>query len=699
MNINALATLPNLRLAWRRITTGGNYQYKRYFRHLYSAYELALDDNLKDLRSRLLALSWQPSSPDRIYLPKPSGLQRPLTLLHLEDQIVLQALANVVAAKIARRRRQYVYKTVFSNIQQPLVSIFFVEKWQVTYAAFSAQVEKHFYSGRTWVADFDLAAFYETISHDLLLRTAFPRSRQTESMTWLRGCLSAWTSARPANSLGHGLPQGPIASDFLAEAFLLPVDEAMGLATGYVRYVDDVRLFAHSEDVLRKRVIQLEIHCRDRGLIPQVGKFHIRQAHSINDARAMLPSVGAARDTTDPRLTKALAERLVRAAIGGRPLRVVDKTRFRYVFYRAKASPMLLRLACTLLPRNPEHVDALVAYLAQYGYRKSLRDCCLAVLAKTPYEYVQGELWHILARFYGHPVAFDAAVRRRLRKRAVDVLLDKKATTAVKWGAAHFVCAAEVFDHKPHTRHLGRQSSAILQALVAPVLPSAALKKTGVSRRFLSRTAIEPGVALAGPLHAAGLSTVDLGIAEATLPRQVRHVFSRLGLLPRPARRVDVVSEILQRRYGAAAGGRWKQLLGPEYLHATGILVQADSAFTSAPSYWLSHQNSFNQTVFLALQRRLMAIGGQGAVRTRNATGELFDYGVTLDKNNAFSRAHPTIADCFREMNSRRNKMPGSHPYEKRTAAQTKFLTSQERNRMVGLLRAAYTEIANRFVT
>ena len=32
MRINQLASKKNLALAWRRITTGGNYQYKRFYR-------------------------------------------------------------------------------------------------------------------------------------------------------------------------------------------------------------------------------------------------------------------------------------------------------------------------------------------------------------------------------------------------------------------------------------------------------------------------------------------------------------------------------------------------------------------------------------------------------------------------------------------------------------------------------------------
>ena len=87
MKIERLASIPNLKLAWRRITTGDNYQYKHYYRSLYYAYEIALDKNLRDLRTRLRGRTFEPQNPERIFVPKPSGLHRPLGLLHIEDQI------------------------------------------------------------------------------------------------------------------------------------------------------------------------------------------------------------------------------------------------------------------------------------------------------------------------------------------------------------------------------------------------------------------------------------------------------------------------------------------------------------------------------------------------------------------------------------------------------------------------------------
>jgi hypothetical protein len=277
--------------------------------------------------------------------------------------------------------------------------------------------------------------------------------------------------------------------------------------------------------------------------------------------------------------------------------------------------------------------------------------------------------------------------------RAIAVLKDRHANTAAKWGAGHFVCEAEQFDERPYSRYLRYQQSAMLQGLVGPMLPPDALSAGGIAQPYLRRTTIEPGLSIASALQARRVSLTSLGIDPATLPRQVLRVLEVLGVVTGAAPTLDIIGEIIEARYGVRTSGHWQRLLGAEYVHAMGLLVQADVAFFSGRSYWLSHLNSFNQVLFLQLQDHLAAKGQPGVVTTRNVSGELLDYGVTLQAGNAFSKAYPAIADCFRSMNVRRNKLPGSHPYDKKTAAQTRYLAASERNRFVAQLRKAYAEV------
>ncbi|MFK7824505.1 MAG: hypothetical protein AB8G05_10120 [Oligoflexales bacterium] len=133
MDLSNLGSKKNLELAWQRISTGLNHQYKKYFREQYGIYEIALSDHISNLSIAIKTRSYEPSKPTRIYIPKPSGLQRPITLLTLEDQIVLQAIANLYAKKCQVSRQQVQDKKTYSNYIEDTQSIFLFRNWRKSY--------------------------------------------------------------------------------------------------------------------------------------------------------------------------------------------------------------------------------------------------------------------------------------------------------------------------------------------------------------------------------------------------------------------------------------------------------------------------------------------------------------------------------------------------------------------------------------
>lgn len=693
MRIAELANRRNLKLAWRRITTGGNYQYKQLYRGLYYAYEVALDANLRDLRQRLVGGSFEACHPERLFVPKATGLHRPLALLNIEDQVVLQAFANLAAKRMQGRREPLQFKVVFSNILEKPDSIFFFRRWQDTYGAFQGQIREYYQDGMRWVGDFDLAAFFDTISHELLLRMIYPQSTN-DDIELIRQCLRTWSSDRAASGHGHGLPQGPLASALLAELFLLPIDLALQKRRGYLRYVDDVRLFGATEDEVRANLIELERHCRERGLIPQTGKFAIKRAHSVKEAMGMLPSISDPQhEAGTEKIDKEQARRVFRSAIGGRPYRVTDKSRLRYVLFRAAPDGELLKLVLRLIPRHPEHADAFFEYLSLFGYRKPIERLCRSLVMQNPYPYLRGEAWHVLARYRREarsPIALEPEL---LTSRAIDIAREGTSENFVeRWGACHFLCVSEELTLSPHSRLL-KNLPPLLQSLLAPTLPEGAFAKGEVVETYLRRPAPEPGLSVCSALHQRGLTPADFGLSVGRLPSQVANTLRELGIVFTPGRTVDPIAEILHTRYGVSRSKSWRRLLGPEYIHALGLLKQAEASFAAGATSWLAYQNSFNQTVFLALQQHLAATGHAAACPIKGKKGELVDFGVTLDANRPFSKHCPTIADCFKEMNVRRNRLPVSHPYEKKTAAQSRYLRTQERNRFVAKLRKAYADL------
>ena len=114
MDLKKLIAKKNLELAWRRITSSKDARYKAFFRHILESYELSYKENIDDLRRRLKNREYVAQPPLRFYVPKPSGLQRPITLLYLEDQIVLQALTNLFAEKVRQQRGKLSGQFVFT---------------------------------------------------------------------------------------------------------------------------------------------------------------------------------------------------------------------------------------------------------------------------------------------------------------------------------------------------------------------------------------------------------------------------------------------------------------------------------------------------------------------------------------------------------------------------------------------------------
>jgi hypothetical protein len=126
-------------------------------------------------------------------------------------------------------------------------------------------------------------------------------------------------------------------------------------------------------------------------------------------------------------MPKKDAIRIFRSALSGKPLVVIDKTRARYVLYHSDPSSKLLGYVLRLMPRHPEHIDALVYYLSQHKASQRVVRKCAEILQTSPYEYVRGEMWHILARM------MKPQQMRGHLTRAVDIVKDKQAMWRGMW--------------------------------------------------------------------------------------------------------------------------------------------------------------------------------------------------------------------------------------------------------------------------
>lgn len=129
--------------------------------------------------------------------------------------------------------------------------------------------------------------------------------------------------------------------------------------------------------------------------------FKVCYAQDVTEALGTLPSIAesAAQDPDVTAMDEKAALKLFGDAVGGRPLRVIDRSRLRFVLYRNGPSRTISSKALKLLPTHPQHIDAFAAFFHNYSKsRLIIRHVTLMLKKGVLHDYVQGELWLIASR-------------------------------------------------------------------------------------------------------------------------------------------------------------------------------------------------------------------------------------------------------------------------------------------------------------
>jgi hypothetical protein len=160
--------ISNLQRAYRWVLSSADARYKNYFREDYAAYALASASNLRILSRQIKGGRFMPSHASKVYLPKTSGLLRPISLLTVNDQIAYQACVNIVAEELQKRTKKRRRVTVFFHLYAGAKSPFFYLRWETSCAIYANAIRHNFANGFRYVATFDLTAFYDSIDHHVL---------------------------------------------------------------------------------------------------------------------------------------------------------------------------------------------------------------------------------------------------------------------------------------------------------------------------------------------------------------------------------------------------------------------------------------------------------------------------------------------------------------------------------------------------
>jgi len=697
--LNQLAKIENLHLAWNRILSAGNGKYKKYFRDMYNTYDLSLDENLKHLNERIIGGSYKPQPPVMIYEPKSSGLVRPISLMTIEDQIILQAIANLYANKFSEERLLHEGKTVFSNIlDRSQNSIFFFKKWIDSYNDFQLQSQNLFLAGSVWMMDFDLAAFYDSICHQLLIRKLLPK-KQNSLREFLTDCFEIWTSTSKTLQKGHGIPQGPIASDFLAEVFLHDIDKTIQKKNiFYLRYADDFRFFGFTKHSVMNNLHETDVVCKKHGLIPQSAKISIRKIKSIEDFKTFEESGDPEEDESDLEdLGRDEAETIFFDSVDEKTGDLLIKSTIKYVLKRSGPSPRIKSFLLANLTRNLQFTEEIFTFFENYIDDANVRKRVEGLLWNR-FDFVRAHAWFFMAKSISN---ITNAHRKTHINYAINEVRKKSDNTLARMGALLFLIKAEQEGHGALSNFIQSESTWFNKAVLANELPPRILTQSQVMKVYFGKTNFEPSMMLGPHFHRNGLSPRDSGITAKSIKSQTKNIYKELGLIRKTAStNIDPVGEILTNRYGVDHWTKWKDLLAFEYDHALGILKQGDRLYYKSKDKWLSDQNSFNNSLFLAMIETLTINNLPGNnVQINHQNGNRRPFGTLVSRHNMndFVQNYPNVADAFHKVNERRNNLPGSHPYDLKSFARTKPLSESERADLTQSLTIAYNEIIQIF--
>lgn len=346
--------------------------YKAYFRDSYDAFAIASDTHLKWIRAEGIRDRYEVAHASKVLVPKPSGVLRPITLLKVEDQIVYQAIVNVISEELKKQTKQRYEKRVFAHLYAGKSSSFFNIKWQRSYKKFANRLRDCHSRGFDHIANFDLASFYDSIDHHVLVHFLRELKIDEETIEYLMLCLRKWTSSTWSNGPTniyheHGIPQGPLPSGMLSEAVLQHLDKAGeqgARRTIYLRYVDDIKILAKTEKDLRAKLIKLDIASKEIGLFPQTSKINIRK---VSDPEDEIKSVSR---PPEPSLVpfvnqKKLTARILELCRRGR-VPAPSSTRFKYLLANVAPSHRLNARLIKVLQSHPEYAPQIASYISRY---------------------------------------------------------------------------------------------------------------------------------------------------------------------------------------------------------------------------------------------------------------------------------------------------------------------------------------------
>ena len=210
-------------------------------------YALNLEGNLQNLHEQLHRMSYRPKPVRQVEIPKEDGSMRPLGISCTEDKIVQE---------MTRRILEAIYEPAF------IESSYGFRPKRSCHDALRQLNQELMCKPVNWVADIDLAKFFDTMPHPEILEVLKLRIKDRKFLRLISRMLKAGIQMPGGAQYSElGSPQGSIVSPVIANIFLDHVldkwftEVVREHCRGYcsiLRYADDaVAVFEREDDAQR----------------------------------------------------------------------------------------------------------------------------------------------------------------------------------------------------------------------------------------------------------------------------------------------------------------------------------------------------------------------------------------------------------------------------------------------------------------
>lgn len=688
--LKEVTELGNLERAWRWIRSNPDRQYKKYFRESYSNYSLIESLVLKDIAKKIDAGTYEPSHGCKIFLPKASGVLRPYTLLTVEDQIVYQAMVNVIAEHLYPHVRSSYYISTFGNLYAGKSNTWFYRKWSTAYKKFNDAARDSFRSGLTYSASFDLTACYDSLDHKVLRHFLKDIKCDDNFITLLTTCLSKWTGTEKSKIYhNHGIPQGPLASGLLSEVVLKYFDIKYGSQPQmrYMRYVDDIRLFATSEKALRKMLIRFDRLSKDIGLFPQSSKIEI---HEVKDIEEELKSVSSPVESS---INRTLVDQvLVRKRILELTERykVKNYTRFKYVLAHALPSSKINDRIWRIYKEQIANFDSVFRYFQRYEkLPKKISKYIIDEIKSQPvYSAITAELINTLR---GRATGTEEKIFKKLSKElwkprgelSTEIVLHSALARVVVEN--NLLTLAQLKYTLTHTQEWYVRVNAV-QALdnenIGPAVLTTLLNEQIKDKSpdvacAAALIIIKKKLALTRPLSSAINSRASMMLKEAGVIKR----------MPNGVAFCSVDTHFNHWLDNAITGIDWKTIFGTKYQHAESLALNCRMKAGNDITSWVLAMDVFNDLLLGMLYQHDPTLG---VYQTGNMGGFL--------NSVKLSTKYPKITLMMNSVHDKRSESNLSHAYTRRTGRKTgpikyRYYSSEAKR----LIKEAFAELASKW--